>query len=141
MIGSFFTSLSGISAASKRVDVASSNIVNAFDTGPAPSASPPPVGPSEAARAYSVFQPHDVVQTATADGGTQADVVDRKPASKPAYSPDDPNANKDGLVSRPNVDVASEFVNIIFAQRAYEASIKAQTARDNALGTIINARS
>ena len=53
----------------------------------------------------------------------------------------DPNANKDGLVSRPNVDVASEFVNIILAQRAYEASLKVLETRDQVLGTTIDARS
>lgn len=143
MIGSFSTSLSGLDAATKRFEVAASNIVNAFDTSPYQPQSVAPVAPAAAAQAYqgNRFQPHDVVQTTTADGGTRANVVDRQPATQPAYMPNDPNANQNGLVSRPNVDMASEFVNIIFAQRAYDASIKAIQTRDQVLGVTIDARS
>jgi flagellar basal-body rod protein FlgC len=143
VIGSFSPVLSGIGAAAKRFDVASSNIVHAFDTGPSHPGRVSPVGPAEAARAYRdpVYRPRDVVQTTNADGGTRADTVERKPAEKPAYKPDDPFADKEGLVARPNVDLASEFVNIILAQRAYEAAFKALAARDKVLGVTIDARS
>jgi len=57
------------------------------------------------------------------------------------YAPDDPNANEDGVVARPNVDIAQELVDIIVAQRAYEAAIKASQARDETLGITIDARS
>ncbi len=145
MIGSFYTSISGLTAATRRVEVASSNIVNAFDDAPGPGVGVPvpAVGPAAAAQAYGnlAFKPRDVVQTTTADGGTRADTVDRQPASTPVYMPDHPNADSQGLVSRPNVDVASEFVNMILAQRAYEASLKALQTRDQMLGTTIDARS
>ncbi len=143
MIGSFFTSLSGIDAAAKRFEVASANVVHAFDTVPGPSSVVTPIDRIEAVRAYggSGFRPRDAVQTATADGGTKVDTPERDPATKPAYKPDDPNADKNGLVSRPNVDLASEFVNIILAQRAYEAGLKVLQARDQVLGTTIDARS
>ncbi len=42
---------------------------------------------------------------------------------RPVYEPGHPDANADGFVSYPNIDVAVEMVNLISAQRAYEANI------------------
>jgi flagellar basal-body rod protein FlgC len=142
LIGAFSSPVSGIDAAAKRFEVASTNVVHAFDTSPPSRDRVSPVAPVDAARAYQQsFRPRDVVQTTTADGGTRAETRERDPATVPAYQPDDPNADKDGLVARPNVDVASEFVSIILAQRAYEAALKAAQVREQVLGITIDARS
>jgi flagellar basal-body rod protein FlgC len=50
------------------------------------------------------------------------------------YNPGHPHANKDGFVSMPNVDVIKEMVDMIAANRAYDASV--QTA--NAAKAMIN---
>lgn len=42
---------------------------------------------------------------------------------KQVFDPNHPDANADGIVEYPNVDVAVEMVNLISAQRAYEANI------------------
>jgi flagellar basal-body rod protein FlgC len=39
------------------------------------------------------------------------------------YEPWNKDANKDGLVAYPNVDLAIESVNMLEASRAYEANI------------------
>lgn len=39
------------------------------------------------------------------------------------YEPNHPEANEDGYVAYPNVDLAVEMVNLVSAQRAYEANI------------------
>lgn len=39
------------------------------------------------------------------------------------FDPDHPDADKDGYVSYPNVNVPVEMVNLISAQRGYEANI------------------
>lgn len=39
------------------------------------------------------------------------------------YDPQHPDANEDGIVEYPNVNMAVEMVNLISAQRAYEANI------------------
>jgi flagellar basal-body rod protein FlgC len=39
------------------------------------------------------------------------------------YKPGDPDADKDGFVSYPNVDLSIETVNMMEASRAYEANI------------------
>jgi flagellar basal-body rod protein FlgC len=53
---------------------------------------------------------------------------------KLVYNPGHPHANKDGFVSMPNVDVIKEMVDMIAANRAYDASV--QTA--NAAKAMIN---
>ena len=41
------------------------------------------------------------------------------------YDPSHPDANGDGMVAMPNVQVMSEMVNMITATRAYEANATA----------------
>ena len=49
-------------------------------------------------------------------------IKDMSPLEK-VYDPSHPDADKDGYVSLPNVNVATEMVDLISAQRAYEADI------------------
>jgi len=44
---------------------------------------------------------------------------------KRVYAPDHPDAGPDGYLLLPNVDVVEEMVNLIAAQRAYEANVTA----------------
>jgi len=41
------------------------------------------------------------------------------------YDPSHPDANKDGYVAYPNVDIVREMVDMISASRAYEANVTA----------------
>lgn len=50
--------------------------------------------------------------------------LDRTPFRK-AYEPGHPDADKDGNVLYPNVDMAIEYVNALEASRAYEANVTA----------------
>ncbi len=51
-------------------------------------------------------------------------VEDTSPGSK-VYEPEHPDADADGYVTMPNVNVVSEMVNMISASRSYEANITA----------------
>lgn len=42
---------------------------------------------------------------------------------RPVYDPGHPDANAEGYVAYPNVDTAMEMVDLVVAQRAYEANI------------------
>ncbi|HEX6989409.1 MAG TPA: flagellar basal body rod protein FlgC [Bacillota bacterium] len=44
---------------------------------------------------------------------------------KRVYAPDHPDADADGYVELPNVDIVEEMVNLIAATRAYEANVTA----------------
>jgi len=51
-------------------------------------------------------------------------VEDRSPFKR-VYDPGHPDADEEGYVLMPNVDVITEMVNMISATRAYEANITA----------------
>lgn len=56
-------------------------------------------------------------------------IEDQKPG-KSIYEPQHPDADKQGFVQMPNVNVMEEMVNMISASRAYEANVQAiSTAR------------
>lgn len=51
-------------------------------------------------------------------------VEDKRPFNK-VYNPGHPDADKDGYVNMPNVNVVEEMVNMISASRSYEANVTA----------------
>ncbi len=60
-------------------------------------------------------------------------VEDRSPAIM-KYDPRHPDANENGYVAMPNINLMEEMVNMISATRSYEANVSAmQTAREMAL--------
>ena len=44
------------------------------------------------------------------------------PAHVAAYEPDNPDADANGLVGQPNVDLAQNFVELMLAEHAYKAN-------------------
>lgn len=52
-------------------------------------------------------------------------VINDNAPFKVIYQPGHPDADKDGFVRFPNVDVVKEMVNMMMAMRAYEASASA----------------
>ena len=69
-------------------------------------------------------------QSGSQGGGVQvAGVVqDNATPLKRVYDPGHPDADADGYVSMPNVDTVTEMVDLISAQRAYEANVTAMQA-------------
>ena len=49
-------------------------------------------------------------------------IQDASPFQK-RYEPGHPQADKDGYVLYPNIDMAVEYVNMLEASRAYEANV------------------
>lgn len=57
-------------------------------------------------------------------GGVRvAKVVEDTSAFKKIYEPGHPDADQDGYVEMPNVDILTEMVNMISATRSYEANV------------------
>ena len=57
-------------------------------------------------------------------------VVETENPTRIIYDPSHPDADKDGYVEVPNVNVVEEMVNMVNASRAYEANVTiAQTAK------------
>lgn len=56
-------------------------------------------------------------------GGVQVDqIYEREDGIKTVYDPSHPDADEDGYVDLPNVNVVEEMVDMIAASRAYEAN-------------------
>jgi flagellar basal-body rod protein FlgC len=121
MTDALSVAVSGLAAASTRISGVASNLANADDTSAlAPKPDQPPA-----------YQPVDTVQTTTPTGGTVATYRPVTPASVPAYEPDSPLANDQGLVNKPNVDTAGQLVDLITAKAAYEANLKTVQVSEN----------
>ncbi len=55
-------------------------------------------------------------------------IVEDQTPFKEVYDPGHPDADENGIVQMPNVDVITEMVNMISATRAYEANVTALNA-------------
>ncbi len=113
---------SGLSAQRTRMNTIASNLANAQTTrtaagGPYKRVDPVfeaialdkmrAISPSE--RSVSMVQVSQIVQ-------------DQRPGQM-VYSPGHPDANADGYLEYPNVNMVEEMVNMITASRAYEAGV------------------
>ncbi|GGK13804.1 flagellar basal-body rod protein FlgC [Caldalkalibacillus thermarum] len=59
-----------------------------------------------------------------ATGGVAVTAIREDPTPfKLVYDPDHPDANQDGYVQLPNVDIVKEMVDLMTASRAYEANV------------------
>ncbi len=127
---SFFNSLnissSGLTAERLRMDVISRNIANANTTRTAagtPYRRQIPIFQEMKSTAFSeVFDAVTGGNTAR-DGVEVTAIVEDKSPLKREYNPTHPDADKDGYVMLPNVDVVSEMINLISANRAYDANV------------------
>ena len=64
-----------------------------------------------------------------APGGVQAtEITEDETNGKLVYDPSHPDADQQGYVRMPNVDTVTEMVDLIDAQRAYEANVTAMSA-------------
>ena len=112
MIGAISTALTGLFAASKRVEASANNIANASSAGS--------LDPESATQPYQALT---TVQTSIESGGTSAANIPKKPGFVNAYAPDSPFANAAGEVGVPNVDLAEEAVNLKLAEISYKANV------------------
>jgi flagellar basal-body rod protein FlgC len=69
------------------------------------------------------------------------DVLSDRKAPLMKYEPDHPDANPDGYVAYPNINLMEEMTNMIQASRSYEANVSAlQSSKDMALSALEIAR-
>jgi flagellar basal-body rod protein FlgC len=111
-------SLSGLAAERLRLDLVASNLANVNTT------RTPEGGPYQ--RRLAVFA--ERLEQARAGRGELAGVrvaAVLKDAAPPrlVYDPSHPDANQDGYVAFPNVEVLREMVDMMSAARAYEANV------------------
>jgi flagellar basal-body rod protein FlgC len=125
-----FTSLrisaSGLTAERLRMDVISNNIANSQTIRTAEGA------PYQRQRV--IFRPNGSQTAGTAGNGVivAGIIADDRPGNV-VHDPDHPDADAQGDVTYPNVDIATEMVDLMSARRAYQANIVAlQAAKEMA---------
>lgn len=133
---SIFSSLdisaSGLTAQRLRMDLISQNIANA-DTTKTEDGTP-------YRRKTVVFQQRsadkpfseylsDASKSKIGGGGVRVlRIVEDMSPLKKVYDPENPDADKEGYVYMPNVDITTEMINMISASRSYEANISSLNA-------------
>ncbi len=131
------TALSGLTAATRRLDASASNTANARTTGPLPAG-----GDLAAVRATppsgSPYVPVQASDTAQLTGGVRASLAPMSPALYAEYQPDSPDADARGLVAAPNVDLARETVQQMTAGAAYKANAKVAQTADEMLKSVFD---
>lgn len=127
LLKSMKISSSGLAANRKRIETISSNIANAQTTRTAeggPYRRKEVVLGSEPAReSFGEILEGEI--DAQAQTVHVTDVISSNEPPILKYDPSHPDANKDGYVAMPNVNVMKEMADMISAQRAYEANISA----------------
>jgi flagellar basal-body rod protein FlgC len=123
---SFFDSLhasaSGLTAQRLRMDVISNNLANANSTRGKDG--------QTYRRQMVMFESREVQQRDIADrtqstplGVRVSKIIDDQSPLRLVYDPEHPDANPDGYVAYPNVNVIQEMTDMISATRSYEANV------------------
>ncbi len=119
---SFDISASGLTAQRLRMDTIANNLANVNTTRTERG------GPYR--RQMPVFQARDsFAQTVAGLGGVRViQIAEDTDPPRLVYDPAHPDADVNGYVHMPNVNVVTEMVDMISASRAYEANIAAMNA-------------
>ncbi len=122
----FNISASGLSAERLRMEVVANNISNA-------SVTRTPEGGAyrrkevlfETAMSRNGFAPRGASIASGLGGVGVVGITDDQTEMPRVYNPGHPDADLEGFVTMPNVNLPLEMVNLITATRAYEANLKA----------------
>ena len=124
------TALSGLNDAVTRLANATSNIVNASSTSKLPASPNDP---------YTGFTPQDVISLSDGVGGVTSGLQPRNPAFVAVPDATSKNADAQGLVATPNVDLNSELIGSKEAQVSYGANAKLIKVAEEMEKTLLDA--
>lgn len=134
----FNISSSGLTAQRLRIDTISENIANVNTTRTADG------GPyrrktlvlesREQERKFPEILNNSLEELKVGNGVRVVNIVEDQSPFKLVYDPNHPDADQEGYVSMPNINIVTEMVNMISATRAYEANATVMKAsKDMAL--------
>lgn len=109
--------LSGIRAQRVRMNVIANNIANAQTT------RTPDGGAFR--RQLAIFRGEQLGARIDPDkfGVRVTEIKDDESPLRQVFDPNHPDANEDGIVEYPNVNLSVEMINLVSAQRVYEANV------------------
>ena len=130
-LSSFDISASGMTAERQRLDIASENIANSETTRTASGGTyrRKMVVLEEVPSTSFRTRFNSLLNRTASKGGVKVtEIVEDQRDLYPVYNPDHPDANEEGYVMMPNVDLVKETIDGMSATRAYEANITAFNA-------------
>ena len=119
--------LSGLNAASLRVQAAASNLANARSNG-AVRGEPAP------------YTPLEVQQSSVATGGVSAQIAPSSREPLLAYDPSAPYANAEGYVASPDIDPADEVVALAMATYSFTANLAVVRTESEMMDALLDTR-
>jgi flagellar basal-body rod protein FlgC len=145
MISAMRPAITGLKAATTALAASASNVVNMRDSGNLASAQVSAV--ERARRAENQYKPQEDLyrpvrtdNVTVAGGGVRAVVRETDPPHVAEYDPGDPKADEDGLVARPNVDLAGELVTMQQAKTMFSANLKVIRTADEMTGMLLDSK-
>jgi flagellar basal-body rod protein FlgC len=119
MFRSFKISGSALAAEKLRVDLVAGNLANMHTTRTA-------AGGAYRRKTIVFAESYSKARSAFAGKGVRvASIVDDPNPSRLEYDPEHPDANEEGFVPYPNINLAKEMTDLITASRSYEANTTA----------------
>lgn len=112
MLSGVDVTASALNAEKIRMDVVAQNIANAHTTRD--------VDGQAYKRKVVAFES---VLDSTGKGVGVSQISNDPTPGEMVYNPNHPDANKDGMVEMPNVNIATEMVDLMTSSRAYEANL------------------
>jgi len=113
----FKVSASALDAQRGRMNTIASNMANIHSTQTEAG------GPYKRKDVVFSTMPIDSDKSSAMEGVKLVQVVDSQEPFKKIYDPAHPDADKEGFVSMPNINIMEEMVNMMMAVRAYEANV------------------
>lgn len=123
------SAISGLNAASKRLQASASNIANIQST-------------SRLENGVAVNEPYQPVGVNLQSASTGGVISNIQPLNIPpvqAFDPDSAFADEEGFVSLPDVNVGEEAINQILARNEYKANLRVLEAADDINGSLLDA--
>jgi len=113
-------SASGLFAQRKRMDIIASNLANIETTRTEKGG---PYRRKMVAMRAKPMDDFDRILSQQRDGVEIDEIVEDRSDFKRVFNPSHPDANEEGYLLKPNIDLVVEIANMILASRAYEANI------------------
>jgi len=118
----FDISVSGLYAQRKRLDIIAANLANIETTRTQKGG---PYRRKMVVMSTKRIKSFDRVLNSQAEGVKIDEVIEDKSPFKKVFNPSHPDANEEGYLFKPNVDLVVEMTNMVMAKRAFEANIAA----------------
>lgn len=135
IFNSINVSASALTAEKTRIDIIAKNMANVNttrSTGGMPYRRQMPVFQENKGKPFSNYL-SKYSNKVNGEGVKISKIVEDDSPFKLAYEPGHPDADENGYVKMPNVDVIKEMVDLISAQRSYDANITAMNASKSML--------